>query len=176
MFVVQKRRKQWSIFLFQSDCFICKAYAFLSTENVHFIISNYVEVLVSSWLLLFHGQIFWSVFIPPIETYVSEFECSLLLKSKAFCKTCRRKRLFLIISIYFKCFSSSFFVPKMTNDLAYKSWNEFVLLLILQGFVETPEVQMCVYDASIITSHFFSMVMLSEKVLEVKDGEARLYL
>lgn len=34
---------------------------------------------------------------------------------------------------------------------------------------------MCVYDSSIIASYFVSMVMLLEKVLEVTDGEARLY-
>lgn len=51
-----------------------------------------------------------------------------------------------------------------------------MLLLVLQGFVGTPEVQICVYGASIVTSHFVSMVMLLEKVLEVKDGVARLYM
>lgn len=73
---------------------VCKAYDFLSTGNGNFIISNCGEVRVSSWLLLFHGRIFWSLFIPPIKTYVSEFEWSLLLKSrnKAFCKTCRGER------------------------------------------------------------------------------------
>lgn len=92
--------------------FICKAYDFLSTGNGNFIISNYGEVLDSSWLLLFHGQIFWSLFIPPNKTCFSEFEWSLLLKSrnKAFCKTCRRKS---IISVYFKCFSSSFLSLKL---------------------------------------------------------------
>lgn len=50
-----------------------------------------------------------------------------------------------------------------------------MLLLVLQGCAGTPAVQICVYGVSIVTSHFVSMVMLLEKVLEVKDGMARLY-
>lgn len=34
---------------------------------------------------------------------------------------------------------------------------------------------MCVCGASIITSHFVNVVVLYQKVLEVKDGVARLY-
>lgn len=109
MFVVQKRRKDWSIF-FNSVClFLCKAYGFLNTESVNFIISNYGEVLISSWRLLFHGQIFSSLFIPPIKTYVSEFEWSLLLKStiKPFARHAEKKILLLfILSVLAHLFSS----------------------------------------------------------------------